>query len=60
MQRGGRCVNEERQDTKSGCIEEVAFESKFNDREQLLALAEKYAKAGYGDYLKRVAHECVC
>ena len=48
-------VIEERQDTKIGCIEEVAYYSKFITREQLLALAEKYAKSGYGDYLKRVA-----
>ena len=48
-------VIEERQDTKIGCIEEVAYYSKFIDREQLLALAEKYAKSGYGDYLTRVA-----
>ena len=49
-------VIEERQDTKIGCIEEVAYYSKFIDREQLLGLAEKYSKSGYGDYLKRVAH----
>ena len=48
-------VIEERQDTKIGCIEEVAFYSKFIDREQLMVLAEKYAKSGYGDYLKSVA-----
>ena len=48
-------VIEERQDTKIGCIEEVAFYSKFITKEQLLILAEKYAKSGYGDYLKRVA-----
>jgi len=48
-------VIEERQDTKIGCIEEVAYYSKFITREQLLVLAEKYAKSGYGDYLKRVA-----
>ena len=48
-------VIEERQDTKIGCIEEVAFYSKFITREQLMGLAEKYAKSGYGDYLKRVA-----
>jgi glucose-1-phosphate thymidylyltransferase len=47
-------VIEERQDTKIGCIEEVAFYSKFIDREQLMVLADKYAKSGYGDYLKRV------
>jgi glucose-1-phosphate thymidylyltransferase len=48
-------VIEERQDTKIGCIEEVAYYSKFITQEQLLGLAEKYAKSGYGDYLKRVA-----
>ena len=48
-------VIEERQDTKIGCIEEVAYYSKFITKEQLLGLAEKYAKSGYGDYLKRVA-----
>lgn len=48
-------VIEERQDTKIGCIEEVAYYSKFIDREQLLKLAAKYSKSGYGDYLLRVA-----
>ena len=48
-------VIEERQDTKIGCIEEVAYYSKFITKAQLLILAEKYAKSGYGDYLKRVA-----
>jgi len=51
-------VIEERQDTKIGCIEEVAYYSKFIDNKQLLVLAEKYAKSGYGDYLKRVAANC--
>ena len=48
-------VIEERQDTKIGCIEEVAYHSKFIDRQQLLALAAKLEKSGYGDYLRRVA-----
>ncbi|MGJ8652854.1 MAG: glucose-1-phosphate thymidylyltransferase RfbA [Opitutaceae bacterium] len=48
-------VIEERQDTKIGCIEEVAYYSKFITKSKLLELAEKYAKSGYGDYLKRVA-----
>ena len=48
-------VIEERQDMKIGCIEEVAYYSKFITRSQLLKLAEKYAKSGYGDYLSRVA-----
>jgi glucose-1-phosphate thymidylyltransferase len=47
-------VIEERQDQKIGCIEEVAFYSKFIDRGQLLKLAHRYEKSGYGEYLKRV------
>lgn len=49
-------VIEERQDTKIGCIEEVAYYSKFITREQLLRLAHKYAKSGYGDYLQKIAN----
>ena len=48
-------VVEERQDMKIGCIEEVAYNSRFIDREQLLKLAEKLEKSGYGQYLRRVA-----
>ena len=47
-------VIEERQGTKIGCIEEIAFYRKFIDKPQLLSLAEKYAKSGYGEYLERV------
>lgn len=45
-------VIEKRQDTKIGCIEEVAFRHGFIDAQQLSALAEKYIKSGYGMYLK--------
>ncbi|MFW5874329.1 MAG: glucose-1-phosphate thymidylyltransferase RfbA [Verrucomicrobiota bacterium] len=48
-------VIEERQGTKIGCIEEVAFYSGFIAKNQLLDLAECYAKSGYGEYLRRVA-----
>jgi glucose-1-phosphate thymidylyltransferase len=48
-------VIEERQDQKIGCIEEVAYYSKFIDREQLLKLAKRYEKSGYGAYLQRCA-----
>lgn len=48
-------VIEERQGTKIGCIEEVAYYSKFIDREQLLTLADRFAKSGYGNYLRAIA-----
>lgn len=48
-------VIEERQGTKIGCIEEVAFYRKMIDANQLRSLAEKYGKSGYGDYLHSVA-----
>ena len=39
---------------KIGCIEEVAFRMGFIDHEQLLKLAAKYEKSGYGQYLKGI------
>lgn len=48
-------VIEERQGMKIGCIEEVAYYSRFIDQGQLLALAERYAASGYGEYLNAVA-----
>lgn len=48
-------VVEERQATKIGCIEEVAFRMGFIDKAQLLRVTKKYDKSGYGAYLKRVA-----
>lgn len=47
-------VIEKRQSQKIGCIEEVAYRMGFIDRVQLMVLAEKYAKSGYGEYLKRL------
>ena len=48
-------VIEERQGTKIGCIEEVAFYRQMIDADQLRCLADKYGKSGYGDYLHSVA-----
>ncbi|MEM7315051.1 MAG: glucose-1-phosphate thymidylyltransferase RfbA [Planctomycetota bacterium] len=48
-------VIEERQGTKIGCIEEVAYYMGFIDRKQLLKLAESYQKSGYGQYLEQVS-----
>ncbi|MCU0338108.1 MAG: glucose-1-phosphate thymidylyltransferase RfbA [Sediminibacterium sp.] len=47
-------VIEKRQSQKVGCIEEVAYRMGFIDHAQLMVLGEKYAKSGYGEYLKRL------
>ncbi|MDB4623900.1 glucose-1-phosphate thymidylyltransferase RfbA [Akkermansiaceae bacterium] len=47
-------VIEERQGTKIGCIEEVAYYSKFIDRGQLLKLADQFPNSSYGEYLKQL------
>jgi len=44
-------VIEERQGQKIGCIEEIAFQSGFINKEQLHKIAEPLRKSGYGDYL---------
>lgn len=48
-------VIEERQDLKVGCIEEVAFNMGYIDRQQLRNLAEPLLKSGYGNYLLGLA-----
>jgi glucose-1-phosphate thymidylyltransferase len=47
-------VIEERQGLKIGCIEEIAFEMGFIDAQQMEALAHRYMKSGYGEYLMNV------
>lgn len=47
-------VIEKRQSQKIGCIEEVAYRMGYITRDQLLQLADKYAKSGYGEYLRRI------
>ncbi len=47
-------VIEKRQDTKIGCIEEVAFRRGFMNEDQLRVLAERYRKSGYGAYLLKL------
>ena len=44
-------VIEQRQGLKIGCIEEVAYKMGFIGEDQLEALATKYIKSGYGNYL---------
>ncbi len=50
-------VIEERQGRKIGCIEEIALYRGFINKRQILKLAEKYKKSGYGDYLRKVGEE---
>lgn len=47
-------VIEKRQSRKIGCIEEVAYRMGFINHEQLMVLADKYAKSGYGEYLRKL------
>ena len=47
-------VIEKRQDTKIGCIEEIAYRMGFINHDELMVLAEKYIKSGYGMYLKKL------
>lgn len=47
-------VVEKRQGLKIGCLEEIAFRMGFIDKTQLIALAKKFEKSGYGEYLKNL------
>jgi len=47
-------VIEKRQSQKIGCIEEIAYRMGYINHQQLLLLADKYAKSGYGEYLRKV------
>lgn len=50
-------VLEQRQGTRVGCLEEVAWRRGWIDDDQLLALAEPLRKSGYGDYLAGLLKE---
>ncbi len=47
-------VVEERQGLKIGCIEEIAYNMGFIDKEGLRAVAEPLLKSGYGQYLLNI------
>jgi glucose-1-phosphate thymidylyltransferase len=48
---------EHRQGLKVACLEEIAFENGWIDRDQLLARAHYFDKTGYGQYLLMLAGE---
>jgi glucose-1-phosphate thymidylyltransferase len=50
---------ERRQGLKVACIEEIAFEQGYIDKEQLIELAQPLAKNQYGQYLLRRAEEVI-
>jgi glucose-1-phosphate thymidylyltransferase len=43
---------QKRQGMQTGCPEEIAFENSWINKDDLLGLAQKYAKTDYGKYLK--------
>ena len=49
-------VIEQRQGYKIGCIEEIAWRKGFINKKQLLELATKIEKSGYGQYLKWIVN----
>jgi len=48
---------EKRQGLKVACIEEIAYEMGYIDKDQLLAMAKPLAKSQYGQYLLRRAKD---
>ena len=48
---------EHRQGLKVACLEEIAYENGWIDREQLLERARYFGKTGYGQYLAKLAGE---
>ena len=50
-------IIEKRQGLKVACLEEIAFEQGYINKEQLISLAKPLAKNQYGQYLLRCAEE---
>ena len=48
-------VIEKRQGQKVACLEEIAMDNKWIDKEQVKALAQPMIKNQYGQYLMRIA-----
>lgn len=59
LQEAGQFIEviEKRQGLKVGCIEEIAYRKGYINKEELMALGEKYKKSGYGVYLQMIANE---
>jgi glucose-1-phosphate thymidylyltransferase len=45
---------QQRQGLQIACLEEIAYNQGFIGRNQLAALADRYATSGYGQYIRRV------
>jgi len=52
-------IIERRQGLKVACIEEIAFEKGYINKEQLIELAQPIAKNQYGQYLLKLAEEMI-
>jgi len=50
-------VLEKRQGLKVGCIEEIAYRNGWINDTQMQALANKYKKSGYGQYLENILNK---
>ncbi|MBQ8047183.1 MAG: glucose-1-phosphate thymidylyltransferase RfbA [Prevotella sp.] len=50
-------VIEKRQGLKVACLEEIAYQNGWIDKEQLCKLADPMAKNGYGQYLLRIVSQ---
>jgi glucose-1-phosphate thymidylyltransferase len=50
-------VIEERQGLKIGCIEEIAYNMGYIDKEQLCKIAQPLLKSGYGTYLLKLCEQ---
>jgi glucose-1-phosphate thymidylyltransferase len=48
---------EHRQGLKVACLEEIAYQNEWINREQLLERAQYFGKTGYGQYLFKLAGE---
>ncbi|MGV8916742.1 MAG: glucose-1-phosphate thymidylyltransferase RfbA [Pseudomonas sp.] len=48
---------EHRQGLKVACLEEIAYQNGWIDRDQLLVRADAFGKTGYGQYLFKLAEE---